>query len=81
MRAISELPSLAGGKPQLRLGSSANNQVDGDEPAVTDNGLYIIDVFFDVEHFGPCEVLDWYQFDQSTYWQNTDSKRPSNDVL
>ena len=47
MRAISELPSLKGGKPQLRLGSSANNLVDGDEPAVTDNGLYIIDVVFD----------------------------------
>jgi len=47
MRAIAELPSLKGGKPQLRLGSSANNAVDGDDPAVTDNGLYIIDVFFD----------------------------------
>jgi ribose 5-phosphate isomerase A len=47
MRAISELPSLAGGKPQLRLGSSANNAVDGKDPAVTDNGLYIVDVFFD----------------------------------
>merc|ERR1719405_256062 len=47
MRAIAELPSLKGGKPQLRMGSSANNAVDGDEPAVTDNGLYIVDVFFD----------------------------------
>merc|ERR1719199_163810 len=47
MRAISELPSLAGGKPQLRLGSSANNAVDGEDPAVTDNGLYIVDIFFD----------------------------------
>jgi len=47
MRAISELPSLKGGKPRLRLGSSANNQVDGDDPAVTDNGLYIVDIFFD----------------------------------
>jgi len=47
LRAISELPSLKCGKPQLRLGSSANNKVDGDEPAVTDNGMYIIDVFFD----------------------------------
>ena len=26
------------GKPQLRLGSSANNAVDGEDPAVTDNG-------------------------------------------
>ncbi|EOD39440.1 hypothetical protein EMIHUDRAFT_351398 [Emiliania huxleyi CCMP1516] len=47
MRAIAELPSLKGGKPQLRLGSSANNAVDGKDPAVTDNGLYIVDVFFD----------------------------------
>merc|ERR1719329_1377678 len=47
MRAISELPSLKGGKQRLRLGSSANNQVDGDDPAVTDNGLYIVDIFFD----------------------------------
>merc|ERR1711924_325507 len=45
--AIAELPSLKGGKPQLRLGSSANNKVDGDDPAVTDNGMYIVDVFFD----------------------------------
>jgi len=40
MRAIAELPSLKGGKPQLRLGSSANNAVDGKDPAVTDNGLH-----------------------------------------
>merc|ERR1719487_1852858 len=46
LRAISELPSLKGGKPRLRLGSSANNQQDGEDPAVTDNGLYIIDILF-----------------------------------
>lgn len=47
MRKIGELPSLAGCKPVLRLGSSSNNQPDGDEPAVTDNGNYIVDLFFD----------------------------------
>ena len=46
MQAIAKLPSLAGGEPKLRLGSSSNNQVDGEEPAVTDNGNYIVDVFF-----------------------------------
>ena len=47
LRKIGELPSLAGCKPVLRLGSSSNNQVDGDEPAVTDNGNYIVDLHFD----------------------------------
>ena len=41
-----ELPSLAGCEPKLRLGSSSNNQEDGTEPAVTDNGNYIVDLFF-----------------------------------
>ena len=58
MRAISELPSLKGGKPQLRKGSSANNQVDGDEPAVTDNGLYIVDVFFDEPIADPVKAAE-----------------------
>ena len=30
----------------LRLGSSSNNQIDGDEPAITDNGNYIVDLHF-----------------------------------
>ena len=34
----SRRPAWTGGKPQLRLGSSANNAVDGKDPAVTDNG-------------------------------------------
>ena len=46
-KGIGELPSLAGCKPVLRLGSSSNNKVDGDEPAVTDNGNYIVDLHFD----------------------------------
>lgn len=47
LRTIGELPSLAGCKPVLRLGSSSNNLPDGDEPAVTDNGNYIVDLFFE----------------------------------
>jgi len=47
LRKVGALPSLAGCKPVLRLGSSTNNQVDGDEPAVTDNGNYIIDLHFE----------------------------------
>ena len=45
MQAVGKLPSLAGCKPKLRLGSSSNNKEDGTEPAVTDNGNYIVDVF------------------------------------
>lgn len=48
MRVIGDLPSCKGKcKPVLRLGSAANNQIDGDEPAVTDNGNYIVDLHFD----------------------------------
>ena len=46
-QVVGALPALAGKcKPVLRLGSSSNNQPDGDEPAVTDNGNYIVDLFF-----------------------------------
>jgi len=47
LRKIAALPSLTGCKAQLRLGSSSNNQIDGDEPAVTDNGNYIVDLIFE----------------------------------
>jgi ribose 5-phosphate isomerase A len=48
MRTVAALPSLAGKcKPVLRMGSSTNNKVDGDEIAVTDNGNYIVDLHFD----------------------------------
>lgn len=47
MNLIGKLPALAGSKPVLRLGSSSNNKPDGDKPAVTDNGNYIVDLFFD----------------------------------
>lgn len=47
MRIIGDLPSCKGKcKPILRLGSASNNQIDGDEPAVTDNSNYIVDLHF-----------------------------------
>jgi len=47
MRTVSQLPSLTGCEAKLRLGSAATGStVDGDEPAVTDNGNYIVDLFF-----------------------------------
>ncbi len=47
LRTVAALPSVAGCKPVLRMGSSQNNQVDGDEIAVTDNGNYIVDLHFE----------------------------------
>ncbi|GKY94903.1 hypothetical protein MPSEU_000455200 [Mayamaea pseudoterrestris] len=48
MRVIADLPSCKGKcKPILRLGSAANNQVDGENPAVTDNSNYIVDLHFE----------------------------------
>ncbi|GAB5356464.1 hypothetical protein AAMO2058_000291900 [Amorphochlora amoebiformis] len=47
-KAIESLPALQGrAKAVLRLGSSQNNQPDGTDPAVTDNGNYIVDLFFE----------------------------------
>merc|ERR1719487_2920839 len=47
MRAVSNLPSLAGCEAKIRMGSAATgSKVDGDEIAVTDNGNYIVDLFF-----------------------------------
>jgi len=46
LRTVGALPSCAGCNPVLRLGSSSNNQVDGEEIAVTDNGNYIVDLHF-----------------------------------
>merc|ERR1712190_269938 len=51
MREIAKLPALAGCEPVLRLGNVANNQPDGDEPAVTDNGNYIVDLQFEKGQF------------------------------
>ena len=48
MRTVGALPSCAGlCKPILRMGSSTNNKIDGDNIAVTDNGNYIVDLHFD----------------------------------
>jgi len=47
LRTVASLPSVAGCEAKLRLGSAATGStVDGDEPAVTDNGNYIVDLFF-----------------------------------
>lgn len=46
-RCIESLPALKGCRAVLRLGSAANNKPDGDKPAVTDNGNYIVDLHFD----------------------------------
>jgi len=45
-RVIEALPALRGCKAVLRLGSAANNKRDGDQPAVTDNGNYVLDLHF-----------------------------------
>jgi ribose 5-phosphate isomerase A len=48
LRQVGALPSLAGCTPKLRMGSAATGaKADGDEIAVTDNGNYIVDLFFD----------------------------------
>lgn len=47
LRTVAALPSVEGCKAVLRMGSSSNNQVDGDEIAVTDNGNYIVDLHFE----------------------------------
>uniref|UniRef100_A0A7S0QKW8 ribose-5-phosphate isomerase n=1 Tax=Cryptomonas curvata TaxID=233186 RepID=A0A7S0QKW8_9CRYP len=47
LRVVSALPELAGCRAVLRTGDCSNNKPDGDKPAVTDNGNYIVDLFFD----------------------------------
>lgn len=46
LRKVAALPSVAGCKAVLRMGTSSSNKPDGDEPAVTDNGNYIVDLHF-----------------------------------
>jgi ribose 5-phosphate isomerase A len=47
MRVIADLPSCKGKcDPVLRMGSASNNQIDGDEIAITDNGNYVVDLHF-----------------------------------
>ena len=45
-RLIESLPSLKGCKAVLRRGDISNTKLDGPEIAVTDNGNYIVDLFF-----------------------------------
>jgi hypothetical protein len=47
LRLVQGLPSVKGCKAVLRMGSIANNKNDGPEIAVTDNGNYIVDLFFE----------------------------------
>jgi len=47
LNTLAALPSVAGCDARLRLGSASNNKPDGDAPAVTDNGNYIVDLWFD----------------------------------
>jgi len=47
LRAVGNLPSVKGCEAKLRMGSAATGSTpDGDDPAVTDNGNYIVDLFF-----------------------------------
>lgn len=45
-RLIETLPSLQGCKAVLRMGDVSNTKIDGPDVAVTDNGNYIVDLFF-----------------------------------
>ena len=45
-RVIEKLPSLQGCKAVLRMGSISNTLIDGTDIAVTDNGNYIVDLYF-----------------------------------
>jgi ribose 5-phosphate isomerase A len=57
MRVIADLPSCKGKcKPVLRLGSASNNQIDGEEPAVTDNSNYIVDLHFEEPINDPAQL-------------------------
>eukprot|EP00960_Hanusia_phi_P051753 761000-Hanusia_phi.AAC.3 len=48
LRTIAGLPEVAGCKAELRLGNVATGaKKDGDKPAITDNGNYIVDLFFE----------------------------------
>ena len=45
-RLVASLPELAGCEAVLRTGDCSNNKPDGDQPAVTDNSNYIVDLHF-----------------------------------
>jgi ribose 5-phosphate isomerase A len=46
-RVVEALPSLKGCRAVLRRGNVSNNKADGTGIAITDNGNYIIDLYFD----------------------------------
>jgi len=46
IRTVANLPTCKGCNAVLRMGSSSNNKIDGDNIAVTDNGNYIVDLHF-----------------------------------
>jgi len=59
LRLVGDLPSLKGCKPQLRMGSAATGaKADGDEIAVTDNGNYIVDLFFEEPIADPVKAAE-----------------------
>jgi len=58
IREIAALPALAGCEPHLRLGSSSNYKVDGDLPAVTDNGNYVVDLHFNAPISDPTAAAE-----------------------
>jgi ribose 5-phosphate isomerase A len=43
---VYHIPYTIGCKAVLRMGSIANNKNDGESIAITDNGNYIVDLFF-----------------------------------
>jgi ribose 5-phosphate isomerase A len=47
IRKIESLPALKGGRGVLRRGNVGNNKRDGEQIAITDNGNYIVDLYFD----------------------------------
>jgi len=58
MRTVAALPSCEGCNPVLRMGSSSNNKVDGDEIAITDNGNYIVDLHFETAIKDPVKMAE-----------------------
>eukprot|EP00854_Cymbomonas_tetramitiformis_P003921 gene3921-4885_t len=59
IRKVAALPSVAGCKAQLRMGSAATGAApDGDEIAVTDNGNYIVDLIFEEPIKDPAKAAE-----------------------
>ncbi|GMH71108.1 hypothetical protein TrLO_g13264 [Triparma laevis f. longispina] len=58
MRNLEALPAMQGAKAVLRRGSSANNKVDGEEIAISDNNCYLVDMHFDEPIKDPVALAD-----------------------